>query len=229
MNQMCPSEKTAFFTVLDFVGGILESRRCFDFRSNVGAPDRRDRRPVGGCAVYEPTAIVFLSRQAGMELPEAAKMASYGTGLLSIGTILGCIAAPWLAERLGRRSTLALYYFGMMVTIALAFGWAFYLPTGSALPTFMAVLFFLGVFGGNFAIFSLWLPELFGTEARATAFAFCTSIGRFIGAGVNFGLAGAVAAMGTLGTPIALTSIAFAIGLLIIPFAHETRGETLPE
>jgi MFS family permease len=180
-------------------------------------------------AVYEPTAIVFLSRQAGMEFPEAAKMASYGTGLLSIGTILGCIAAPWLAERIGRRSTLALYYFGMMVTIALAFGWAFYLPTGLALPTFMAVLFFLGAFGGNFAIFSLWLPELFGTEARATAFAFCTSIGRFIGAGANFGLAGAVAAMGTLGTPIALTSIAFAIGLLIIPFAHETRGKTLPD
>jgi MFS family permease len=180
-------------------------------------------------AVYEPTAITFLSREAGMAPPEAAKMASYGTGLLSVGTILGCIAAPWLAERLGRRPTLALYYLGMMVTIALAFGWAFYLPTGSALPTFMAVLFFLGVFGGNFAIFSLWLPELFGTEVRATAFAFCTSVGRFIGAGVNFGLAGAVAAMGTLGTPIALTSIAFAVGLLIIPFARETRGQTLPD
>jgi MFS family permease len=180
-------------------------------------------------AVYEPTAIIFLSREAGMELPEAAKMASYGTALLSVGTILGCIAAPWLAERLGRRPTLALYYLGMMVTIALVFGWAFYLPTGPALPTFMAVLFFLGVFGGNFAIFSLWLPELFGTEARATAFAFCTSVGRFIGAGVNFGLAGAVAAMGTLGTPIALTSIAFGVGLLIIPFARETRGQTLPD
>jgi MFS family permease len=180
-------------------------------------------------AVYEPTAIIFLSRQAGMELPDAAKMASYGTALLSIGTILGCIAAPWLAERIGRRLTLALYYLGMMVTIALAFGWAFYLPTGSALPAFLAVLFFLGMFGGNFAIFSLWLPELFGTEARATAFAFCTSVGRFIGAGVNFALAGAVAAMGTLGTPIALTSIAFAVGILIIPFATETRGETLPE
>jgi MFS family permease len=181
-------------------------------------------------AVYEPTAIVFLSRQAGMALPDAAKMASYGTGLLSIGTILGCIAAPWLAEKLGRRSALALYYLGMMVTIALAFGWAFYLPTGSALPAFMAVLFFLGLFGGNFAIFSLWLPELFGTEVRASAFAFCTSIGRFIGAGVNFGLAGAVAAMGTLGTPIALTAIAFAVGLLIIPLAAtETRGKALPE
>jgi hypothetical protein len=98
-----------------------------------------------------------------------------------------------------------------------------------ALPTFMAVLFFLGMFGGNFAIFSLWLPEQFGTEARATGFAFCTSVSRFIGAGVNFALAGAVAAMGTLGTPIALTSIAFGVGLLIIPFARETRGEPLPD
>lgn len=180
-------------------------------------------------AVYEPTAIIFLSRQAGMAFPQAAKMASYGTGLLSIGTILGCIIAPWAAERFGRRMTLALYFVGMMVTIALAFGWAFYLPAGSALPAFMAVLFFLGLFGGNFAIFSLWLPELFGTEVRGTAFAFCTSIGRFIGAGVNFGLAGAVAAMGTLGTPIAMTAIAFGLGLLIIPFALETRGQTLPE
>jgi MFS family permease len=180
-------------------------------------------------AVYEPTAIVFLSRQAGLAPPDAAKMASYGTGLLSIGTILGCLAAPWLAERFGRRPTLALYYAGMMVTIALAFGWAFYLPTGSALPTFIALLFFLGLFGGNFAIFSLWLPELFGTEARATAFAFCTSVGRFIGAGVNFGLAGAVATMGTLGTPVAMTSIAFGVGLFIIPLALETRGEILPE
>lgn len=180
-------------------------------------------------AVYEPTAIVFLSRRAGMALPQAAKMASYGTGLLSIGTILGCIAAPWLAERLGRRLTLALYFVGMMVTIVAAFGWAFYLPAGTALPVFIAILFFLGVFGGNFAIFSLWLPELFGTEVRGTAFAFCTSIGRFIGAGVNFALAAAVASMGTLGIPVALTAAAFALGLIFIPFARETRGQVLPD
>src|SRR5271166_2127069 len=71
-------------------------------------------------AVYEPTAIGFLSRQAGMAPPDAAKMASYGTALLSVGSIIGCVAAPWVAERLGRRPTLALYYLGMMVTIALA-------------------------------------------------------------------------------------------------------------
>ena len=179
-------------------------------------------------AVYEPTAIVFLSRQAGLQAPQAAKMVSYGTGLLSIGTVLGCIAAPILAERFGRRSTLAAYYIGMMVTIAAAFGWAFYLPA-NALPNFMALLFVLGLFGGNFALFSLWLPELFVTSVRGTAFAFCTSVGRFIGAGVNFGLAALVAGVGTLGTPIAWTAVAFAVGLMIIPFARETRGQALPD
>ncbi len=93
----------------------------------------------------------------------------------------------------------------------------------------MTLLFFLGIAGGNFAIYSLWLPELFGTEVRATAFAFCTSVGRFVGAGVNFILAAAVASMGTLGTPVALTAIAFGLGLLIIPFATETWGKPLPD
>ena len=35
--------------------------------------------------------------------------------------------------------------------------------------------------------------------------------------------------MGTLGTPVALTAIAFGIGILIIPFAVETTGQPLPE
>jgi hypothetical protein len=33
---------------------------------------------------------------------------------------------------------------------------------------------------------------------------------------------------GSLGTPVALTSIAFALGLILIPFAAETRGQRLP-
>jgi hypothetical protein len=34
--------------------------------------------------------------------------------------------------------------------------------------------------------------------------------------------------MGTLGTPVALTAIAFGLGILVIPFAVETTGEKLP-
>ena len=179
-------------------------------------------------AVYEPTAIVQLARKAGADGPAAARWASFGTAILSFGTILGCIALPALAERIGRKRTLAIYFAGMMVTIAASFGWAFYLPTGQALPAFLTALFFLGVAGGNFAMFSLWLPELFATDMRASAFAFCTSVGRFVGAGVNFAIAGAVGAMGTLGTPVALTAVAFGASLLIVPLAQETRGQTLP-
>ena len=179
-------------------------------------------------AVYEPTAVIKLAMAAGQKLPDAVRTASYATGLLSIGTILGCLILPAIADRIGRRWCLGIYFTGMAVTIVAGFGWAFYLPPQTALPVFMTVLFFLGVFGGNFALFSLWLPEQYTTDVRATAFAFCTSIGRFIGAGVNFALAAGVQHMGTLGTPVALTAIAFALGLLVIPLAVETRGETLP-
>ena len=145
-------------------------------------------------AVYAPTAIITLAKRAGMLQPQAVRMSSFGMGLLSLGTILGCLAVPPLAERFGRKRTLAFYFFGMAICILLSFGWAFYLPTG--LHPFIAVLFFLGFFGGNFAVFSLWLPEQYGTTVRATAFAFTTSFGRFIAAGVNFGIGAMVSRHG---------------------------------
>ena len=137
-------------------------------------------------AVYAPTAIINLAKRAGMVQPQAVRIASLGMGLLSLGTILGCLAVPALAERFGRKRTLAFYFLGMAICIVLSFGWAFYLPQG--LHPFIAVLFFLGFFGGNFAVFSLWLPEQYGTSVRATAFAFTTSFGRFLAAGVNFAI-----------------------------------------
>src|SRR5579875_3901414 len=72
-------------------------------------------------AVYEPSAVIQLATRAGMSKPEAARMASIATGLLSIGTIIGCLALPPMAERIGRRKTLAVYFIGMAVSIALSF------------------------------------------------------------------------------------------------------------
>jgi MFS family permease len=178
-------------------------------------------------SVYEPTAIITLAKKTGMTIAEASKMASLGTVILSIGTILGCLAAPILAERFGRKKTLAIYFAGMSVFIFLTFGWVFYLANG--LRPFMACLFFLGFFGGNFALFSLWLPEQYDTSVRATAFSFATSFGRFVGAGVNFLIGAMVRHVGTIGKPVAYTAIAFGLGLLIIPFAQETRNEPLPD
>jgi MFS family permease len=173
-------------------------------------------------AVYEPTAIITLAKKAGMSLAQASKTASVGTAILSIGTILGCLMAPKLAERLGRKKTLAIYFVGMSLFIWLSFGWAFYLANG--LNTFITCLFFLGFFGGNFTLFSLWLPEQYETSVRATAFAFVTSFGRFIGAGVNFMIGAMVRHAGTIGKPVAYTAVAFGLGLLIIPFAALLRN-----
>jgi MFS family permease len=147
--------------------------------------------------------------------------------LLSIGTILGCLALPPIAERLGRRVTLALYFVVMFLSIAIGFGYVFYLRAG-ALEWFLACLFFLGIGGANFAIYTLWLPEQYSTQCRASAFAFVTSVGRFVGAGITFLVGNAVVSFGTLGTPVALTSIAFLLGLLLLPFGEETRGKPLP-
>jgi MFS family permease len=177
-------------------------------------------------AVYEPSAIITLAKHAGHSQSEAARLASLGTGLLSIGTCLGCLALPWLAERYGRRATQAGYFTGMAIAIWLSFGWAFYVEDGLAL--FIGVLFLLGVFGGNFAMYSLWLPEQYPTAIRATAFAFITSFGRFVGAGVNFLIGAGVHSYGSVGVPVAVTALAFVAGLLLIPFSLETRGESLP-
>ena len=176
--------------------------------------------------VYEPTALLTLAKNAGFTPIQGTGIASLGTAILSVGTILGCLLVPLLAEKFGRKPTLALYFTGMAVSILLAFGWAFHLKDG--LVPFITVLFFLGLAGGNFAVFSLWLPEQYNTQMRATAFAFCTSFGRFLGAGANFAIAALVGWTGSLGYAVALTAIPFLLGLAIIPFARETRGEALP-
>src|SRR5439155_10040123 len=70
-------------------------------------------------SVYVPAAATFLAARAGSPAPQAARVASFATMLLSPGTILGCLALPALAERLGRRATLGLYFFLMFALVGL--------------------------------------------------------------------------------------------------------------
>ncbi len=177
--------------------------------------------------VYVPAAVTALAETSGSVGPAAAQLASYATMLVAFATILGCLAMPALAERLGRRGALAFFFALMTIFIALTFGKVFYLPQ-NALPWFFLCLFFLGFGGANFAVYTLWLPEQYPTECRATAFAFSTSFARFIGAGITFLVGAGVRHFGSLGTPVALTAIAFAAGLLLTPLGAETKGHPLP-
>jgi MFS family permease len=179
-------------------------------------------------SVYVPTSVTQLALRAGRSAGDAARLASYGTMILSVGTILGCVVLPPVAESFGRRLTLGLYFIVMFLSIAIGFGYVFYLRT-DALSWFMVCLFFLGIGGANFAMYTLWLPEQYSTECRASAFAFATSVGRFAGAGITFLVGAGVAYYHTIGTPVAFTSIAFLIGLALLPFGEETIGQPLPE
>ena len=177
--------------------------------------------------VYVPAAVTTLAEAAGRVGPTAAQLASRAAMLVSFATILGCLAMPWLAEKFGRRGALGFYFALMLAFIAITFGKVFYLGA-AALPWFFTCLFFLGFGGANFAVYTLWLPEQYPTECRASAFAFSTSLARFAGAGITFLVGAGVQRYGSLGIPVALTSAAFAIGLLLVPFGAETRGENLP-
>jgi MFS family permease len=177
--------------------------------------------------VYIPAAATSLAEAAGRVGPQASQLASRATMLVAFATILGCLAMPWLAERLGRRGALGFFFALMMVFIALTFGKVFYLGP-NALPWFFVCVFFLGFGGANFAVYTLWLPEQYPTECRASAFAFSTSFARFGGAAITFLVGSGVQRYGSFGIPVAITSFAFAVGLLLIPFGAETRGQLLP-
>lgn len=177
-------------------------------------------------SVYVPGAVTAVATRQGYSARDAARIASYATMLLSAGTIIGCLFVPALANRYGRRGALAFYYGLMAIFIATGFGYVYYLP--AALIPFIACLFFLGIGGASFCVFTLWLPEQYRTECRASAFAFATSAGRFVAAGVTFIVGAGVAAYGSIGIPVACTALAFVAGLLLLPFGEETKDKPLP-
>jgi len=177
-------------------------------------------------SIYVPTAVTQIARAQGYAAADAARIASYGSMMLSVGTIIGCLAAPFLAEHFGRRAAMALYFVALGVAVAIAFGFVFYLP--EALTLFFVLIFFLGLGGANFAIYTLWLPEQYATNCRASAIAFISSIGRFVGVAMVFLVGSAIQSYGSLGVPVAVTATVFVLGIGLLPFALETKGKPLP-
>jgi MFS family permease len=178
-------------------------------------------------SVYAPGAVTQVALRDGFSATDAARIASWATMLLATGTILGCLGMPLLVERFGRRGALASYFVLMATSISIGFGYAFYRPTG-ALAAFIPCLFFVGVGGGNFSIYWVWLSEQYRTECRGSALAFATCIGRFVAAGATFLVGIAIQRYGSMGVPVGLTAIPFVIGLALIPLSEETKGKGLP-
>lgn len=93
-------------------------------------------------------------------------------------------------------------------------------------PWFLLYVFFLGVASANFAVYTMWVPELYGTECQGSAFAL--SVRRFVAAAATFVVGACVSQFQTIGIPIALSSPVFLFGLRFLPFGEETKGKKLP-
>jgi MFS family permease len=145
--------------------------------------------------------------------------------LFNAGGVLGYAAWGFIADRIGRKPTFVIT-FG---AAALAIGFLFPIHHGfTAYALVMPVLGF-SLFGSLSGAF-IYSPELFPTSVRATAIAFCNSIGRIVTAAGPL-VAGLIAASwfaGNLGAATTVISALGIIGLIGVAFAVETKGQPLP-
>jgi len=121
-----------------------------------------------------------------------------------------------------------LYFAGSAAAILCTFGLD--LPPETRLAMYFLIgLTVFGVFGS----FTYYLPELFPTRLRGTGSGFCYNIGRLVAA-IGPILVGGIAARGADSLHAALTAlfwVGFAplAGLLLLPWAIETRGRALAD
>ena len=143
---------------------------------------------------------------------------------MQIGAYLGYFSFGFIADRLGRRRTFALF-----LCVA-----ALLVPIYGQLARSPTVLLLLGPllgFAGHgfFSVFGSFLGELFPTAARATGQGLAYNAGRGLGALAPFTI-GAIATMPQfgIGTAIALTSAFFLAGAALMYTLPDTSGRELP-
>ncbi|MFM7163537.1 MAG: MFS transporter, partial [Planctomycetaceae bacterium] len=138
----------------------------------------------------------------------------------SIGSLLG----GWIANLLGRRVT---YFLISLVTLLISEFIYFQLAPGQ--PLFSPMVF---VVGGISTIFFGWLPlylpELFPSHARAAGSGISFNSGRILTA-LGVLATGAITAAfgGDYAAAGRVTSLIYALGMVVILFAPDTSGRTL--
>jgi len=177
-----------------------------------------------GATNWTPTLIRSLPDLRACPAEVLNSYVSYATMTLNAGALAGYLSFGPLAERFGRRPVFGLMCLGSLCVLPLAF----LVPR-----TFAQVLFLLPLLGffnnGIFSGFPIYLPELFPTAIRATGAGFCFNIGRILASAGPFLTGLLVTALGGFGRAASAIALIYILGLLILPFAPETRGKPLPD
>ena len=138
------------------------------------------------------------------------------------GSFLGYLTAGMVHDRIGRRTTFAL--FASLAGTALVL--YFLVPEGSN-TTLLFVGFPLGFFAsGCFSGFGSYLAELYPTRARGTGSGFCYNVGRAFGA-LFPGIIGFLAAAIGLGGAVAFGVFGYVLAIAALRFLPETHGKEL--
>lgn len=170
--------------------------------------------------------------------------ASVTSIVLNVGAFFGIFAFSKVAGHFGRRPAFAVSFVLAFASTALVFGM---LNSFDQIFWMIPLMGFcqLALFGG----YAIYFPELFPTRLRSTGISFCYNGARFVAATGPFvqghlrayfrdlaqsesvqslGLAGSEVVQGFRLAGITMCAI-FIVGLLVVPFAPETKGKPLPE
>ncbi len=145
-----------------------------------------------------------------------------------IGAFVGMMTLSAVAQRLGRR-----WAFGIAITCS-------FLSTilvFKYLREFEQMFWMLPLMGFGqlsvFAVYAIYLPELFPTSLRSTGTSFCYNVGRLLAATAPFTLSRITESLGgniegfrTAGLWVSLILV---MGLIVLPFLPETKDRPLPE
>jgi MFS family permease len=175
-----------------------------------------------GSTNWAPTLIHELPEFQGADTPTLTKSVSYAIMALNAGAIFGYLGFGPLADRFGRRPVFAFMCAGSLVM----------LPVTYLLPSHYAgVLILLPILGffnnGIFSGFPIYLPELYPTRVRATGAGFCFNAGRILASISPFMTGWLVTALGTFGRAASTVALIYLLGLGVLWFAPETKGQPL--
>ncbi len=167
-----------------------------------------------------------LVSQAGKGLPAeyVKNFKSYNTFTFHIGTLLGVLVFPWLCVRFGRKPSFAAFFILAPLSIA------FTLYGGASLQRLLILLPVTAFFSiGLSAGFVLYFPELFPPRFRATGSGLAYNVGRIAAAPMPAFIGWVIGSYGgNVGTGVIVASSIYVLGLVVLPFARETRGLALP-
>ncbi len=159
--------------------------------------------------------------------------------LFNTSSAIGTYFFATLMARIGRRPVFLIIFILALASVIGVFGFMRY----ESQIWWMALLLGMGtltIFGG----YSIYFPELFPTRLRATGVGFCYNTARYLaafapltlGALEGFYKGRHITLLSSLGGVdsgfryAAFTvAVVFIIGILVLPFAPETKGKPLPE